>query len=101
MKTIKILLKKIKEEDNVSFDLKVLKKMLESLRKQNQGFHKAERSINEPVFALQKYCGLSLVDQRHHWETLQLPIPSLLRIRINCSVVGLGMIDGKNQKLEL
>lgn len=101
VKTIKILLKKIKEEDNVSFDLKVLKKMLESLRKQNQGFHKAEHSINEPVFALQKYCGLSPVDQRHHWETLQLPIPSLLRIRINCSVVGLGMIDGKNQKLEL
>ena len=94
VKTIKMLLEKIKEREDSNFDLKVLKKTLESLRKQTKGFNKSSQPIKEPVFALQRYCGLSSVQQRYHWDTLQLPQTSLLRIRITCAVVGLGMKNG-------
>ena len=94
VKTIKMLLEKIEERDDSNFDLKVLRKTLESLRKQTKGFNKSSQPIKEPVFALQRYCGLSSVQQRYHWDTLQLPQTSLLRIRITCAVVGLGMKNG-------
>ena len=97
VKTIKMLLRKINEtDDEAHFDLEVLKKTLHSLRKQPKGFSKAVFSNKEPVFSLQKYCGLSPIEQRQHWSTLQLPITNLLRIRINCSVVGNGMVNGES-----
>ena len=97
VKTIKMLLRKINDtDDEAHFDLEVLKKTLHSLRKQPKGFSKAVFSNKEPIFSLQKYCGLSPIEQRQHWSTLQLPITNLLRIRINCSVVGNGMINGEN-----
>ena len=97
VKTIKMLLRKIKETDDEShFDLEVLMKTLHSLRKQPKGFSKAVFSNKEHLFSLQKYSGLSSIEQRKHWSTLQLPMPNLLRIRINCSVVGNGMVNGEN-----
>ena len=89
-----MLLEKIEERDDSNFDLKVLRKTLESLRKQTKGFDKSSQPIKEPVLALQRYCGLSSVQQRYHWDTLQLPQTSLLRIRITCAVVGHGMKNG-------
>ena len=94
VKTIKMLLKKIEERDASNFDLKGLRKMLESLRKQKREFNRSSQPIKEPVFALQRYCGLSSVQQRYHWDTLQLPQTSLLRIEITCAVVGHGMKNG-------
>ena len=97
VKTIKMLLRKINEtDDEVHFDLEVLMKTLHSLRKQPKGFSKTVFSNKELVFSLQKYCGLSSIEQRKHLSTLQLPITNLLRIRINCSVVGNGMVNGEN-----
>ena len=97
VKTIKMLLRKINETDDEShFDLEVLMKTLHSLRKQPKGFSKAVFSNKEHLFSLQKYSGLSSIEQRKHWSTLQLPMPNLLRIRINCSVVGNGMVNGEN-----
>ena len=97
VKTIKMLLAKInKLDDEANFDLEVLKKTLQGLRKQPKGFNKAVFSIKEPVFSLQKYCGLSPIEQQQHWRTLQFPITNLLRVRINCSVVGNGMVNGEN-----
>ena len=96
VKTIKMLLAKInKLDDEANFDLEVLKKTLQGLRKQPKGFNKAVFSIKEPVFSLQKYCGLSPIEQQQHWRTLQFPITNLLRVRINCSVVGHGMVNGE------
>ena len=96
VKTIKMLLRKINElDDEANFDLEVLKKTLHGLRKQPKGFNKAVFSIKEPVFSLQKYCDLSPIQQRQHWRALQLPITNLLRVRINCSVVGHGMVNGE------
>jgi hypothetical protein len=46
------------------------------------------------VLSLQRYCGLSSAQQRYHWDTLQLPQTSLLRIKINCAVVGHGKKNG-------
>ena len=66
-KTIKILLQKLKDDgkinkldDEANFDLEVLEKTLQSLTKQP----KAIFSIKEPVFSLQKYCGLSSIQQQ-------------------------------------
>ena len=96
VKTIKMILRKINElDDEANFDLEVLKKTLQGLRMQPKGFNKAVFSIKEPVFSLQKYCGLSPIQQRQHWRALQLPITNLLRVRINCSVVGHGMMNGE------
>merc|ERR1712051_762350 len=93
-----MLLRKINQTNDEShFDLEVLMKTLHSLRKQPKGFSKAVFSNKEYLFSLQKYSGLSSIEQRKHWSTLQLPMPNLLRIRINCSVVGNGMVNGKSQ----
>ena len=89
-----MFLRKIEEQEDTTFDIEVMKKMLICMRKQNR-FIKVDTSVHEPIFELQKYCDLSACTQRQHWEALELQVPNLLRIRVQCSVVGLGMIDGK------